>query len=318
MKVNNNQQNQTTNKEYNYFTYPRNFVPYKWAKPILVFILFIVIYLILSTLIAFAIGASGYNITGLIGGGYDAMEVTTARGALLSVGTVSLMLPVLAFAIFVVKDRPYSSYSSARGGWNYKIFFLSMLVALIIYVIGWIISYLSGNLQPFNNQFSLIAFILVTVLVPIQCVSEEYLFRGLLMQTIGSWTRLPIFALVIQTAIFIALHPYNITGRISVGISAVVFGLCAWAGRGLEVSSALHVVNNLFAFYMSGFGVDPIASNVPIRDLFSSEIKGVIFLVVMLIIIRKCSWFRQIKKDDITPFNEKTAARAEKKRAGKK
>ena len=42
MKVNNNQQNQTTNKEYNYFTYPRNFVPYKWAKPILVFILFIV------------------------------------------------------------------------------------------------------------------------------------------------------------------------------------------------------------------------------------------------------------------------------------
>ena len=111
------------NKEYNYFTYPRNFVPYKWAKPILVFVLFIVLYLILGTLVSFAIGASGYNVGNLIGGGYDAMEVTTARGALLSVGTVSLMLPVLAFAIFVVKDRPYSSYSSARGGWNYKIFF---------------------------------------------------------------------------------------------------------------------------------------------------------------------------------------------------
>ena len=315
MNTDHNISNQSHRKEVNYITYPRNFETYKWGKPILVLILFIVFYLIMGGILVAAVGISDANALSSLGvNTYDAMDVTTAGGVLTNLGSVAVMLPALALAVFIVKERPFSSYSSARGGWSFKIFFLSMLVAVIIYAVHFVIRFFMGNLQPFDNQFTLAGFIVLTLIGPIQCVAEEYVFRGFMLQTIGSWTRLPVFAVIIQVAVFIALHPYNLAGRISVGFSALIFALCAWAGRGLEVSGGLHVVNNMFAFYMSGFGIDRIKSEVTANELASSMVIDIIFLVVMLIIIKKCHWFGEQKKDDITAFDAKMAARAEAKR----
>lgn len=299
--------------DYNYITYPRNFASYKWAKPILVFILFLIIYLVGGAILVMFMDRTGASPVESLGLGYDSMNVSSVSGVLTNLGSVAWMLPSLALAVFIVKERPFSSYSSARGGWNFKIFFLSMLVAAIIFAVHTVIRFLTGNLYPFDNQFTLAGFIVLTLIGPIQCVAEEYVFRGFMLQTIGSWTRLPVFAVIIQVAVFMALHPYNLAGRISVGFSALVFALCAWFGRGLEISSGLHVVNNMFAFYMTGFGIDRIKSAVTTTELVSTMIIDIIFLVVMLIIIRKCRWFGERKKDDITAFDTKMAARAEAK-----
>ncbi len=311
MNTDYNISNQGHRKEDNYITYPRNFVTYKWGRPILVLILFIIFYLIMGGLLVAAVGISDANAFSSLGvNTYDAMDVTTVSGVLTSIGGVAVMLPALALAVFITRERPFSSYASARGGWNYRIFFLSILVAGIIYAVFYIIQFFAGVLNPFDNHFTVAGFILLTLIGPIQCVAEEYVFRGWLLQTVGSWTRLPVFAVIIQCLIFVALHPYNLTGRITVGVSALIFSLCAWAGRGLEVSGGLHVVNNMFAFYMSGFGLEPIRSAVSIKDMIASAGMGIIFLVVMLVIIQKCSWFHQSKKDDIKAFEEKMAARA--------
>ena len=309
---------QNYSKEYNYITYPRNFASYRWAKPILVFILFLIIYLVGGVVLVLFLDRTGASPVSSLGlSGYDSMNVSSVSGVLTNLGSVAWMLPALALAVFIAKERPFSSYSSARGGWSFKIFFLSMLVAVIIYAVHSVIRFFMGDLQPFDNQFTLAGFIVLTLIGPIQCVAEEYVFRGFVLQTIGSWTRLPVFAVIIQVAVFIALHPYNLAGRISVGFSALIFALCAWAGRGLEVSSGLHIVNNMFAFYMTGFGIDRIKSAVTTKELASSMILDVIFLVIMLIIIKKCRWFGEQKKDDITAFDAKMAARAEARKGGR-
>ena len=85
-------------------------------------------------------------------------------------------------------------------------------------------------------KFSIASFAVVTILGPLQCIAEEYAFRGLLMQTFGSWFRLPVIAVILQAAVFASQHPYNTIGKIGLLVSGCVFGLSAWIGRGIEAS----------------------------------------------------------------------------------
>jgi hypothetical protein len=52
------------------------------------------------------------------------------------IGGVATLLPALALATLIVGDRPFSSLSSSRGGWNWPAFFkcvaLSVLVLAVI------------------------------------------------------------------------------------------------------------------------------------------------------------------------------------------
>ena len=77
-------------------------------------------------------------------------------------------------------------------------------------------------------KFTLVGFAVVTILGPLQCIAEEYAFRGLLMQTLGSWFRLPIIAVIIQAVVFAVMHPYNTIGQIGILSS----GLVLWEGWG--------------------------------------------------------------------------------------
>ena len=79
-------------------------------------------------------------------------------------------------------------------------------------------------------------------------MSPFFVFRGFLMQTFGSWFRIPIIAIIIQALVFTSLHQYDIVGLTSILISGLLFGLIAWYTRGLEISTALHTANNLAAF----------------------------------------------------------------------
>ena len=56
---------------------------------------------------------------------------------------------------------------------------------------------------------------------------------------------------------------------------------------GLEASVALHVLNNLTAFYMAGFGFSKIKTNVELPDLFVSLGVVILYFVVMIICKKK-------------------------------
>ena len=85
---------------------------------------------------------------------------------------------------------------------------------------------------------------------PLQAAGEEVAFRGGLVQSVGSWFRSPLVALVVTTTLsaglFAAAHgsadPWVI---LELGSLAVYGCYLAWRTGGLEAVLVIHVVNNL-------------------------------------------------------------------------
>lgn len=304
--------NDSNKKQHVYVTYGRQFAAYRWYKPILVGLLFVIFYLLFVVILAFGLqlglgfSADGStNISQYISTGYDDFNIIDWQGSLINLGAVAVMIPALALAALIVRDRPYSSYSSARGGWNSRVFFRCLLVALVCVGLPVILLALRDTDHAPVNKFTLISFAVLTVIGPLQCIAEEYVYRGLLMQTLGSWFRIPVIAIMLEAAVFAASHPYNWIGKVEILISGLVFGLAAWIGRGIEASAALHVVNNMTIFYLVGLDLAQIGSEASIESLIETAILYGLYIAAVFFISRKTKLFDYIKKEDAAIANEK-------------
>ncbi len=303
-------------RAYDYAKFPREFVSYRWFKPVLVALLAAVIYFVLSIALVIIVGiiTGNFGFLNNISDGYDGMNAFTGPGAVMELGSIALILPALALAGLIVQDRPFSSYSTSRGGWNWKTFFLCMLVAAAVMGADFIVESLlfPGEYVQGVSQFTTVGLILCIVLVPLQCLAEEYLFRGFLLQTFGAWTRLPILAIVVSAAIFAAGHPYNVVGVITIFFNGIFWGFIAWKSKGLEATSALHIVNNMIAFLASGFGMAPMTSVVPVESLVVSVIIDAVYMVAVLTLGKKFGWFKP-KGDGTAMFNTNKLAKKARK-----
>ena len=293
--------------EHEYPTYPRRFISYRWFKPLLAGLLFAVLYLGSNVAIVLlgALNQGGLESVMKITGSYDTMDVSSGPGILLNLGSLAVAIPLLALTALIVRDRPFSSYSSARGGWDWSVFGRMMLLALLVCGVPNLVWILLDH-GPLNNQFTIATFLLLTVMGPLQCIAEEYMFRGLLMQTFGGWFRIPVIAVVLQALIFMAMHPYNLTGKLTILATGCMMGLMAWISRGIEASSAIHIVNNMVAFYADGLGLGAIGSEVSTLDLVVTLIIDAVYVAVLLV-LRKKGFFDRIKRDDAAEFNAKVA-----------
>ncbi|MBR6951684.1 MAG: CPBP family intramembrane metalloprotease [Oscillospiraceae bacterium] len=307
------EQSQPAGREYT--AYPRQFSAWRWYKPVLVLLLFAAFYFAFSTVATLAGGVVAGNVMDYLNslmGGYDTFDVYSSAGALGVLGSVAVMLPALALAGLIVRDRPWSSYSSAWGGWRWPVFGVCMAVGLVIYGLPTAVPSLiegpSGSVE-----FTLGGFLLLTVLGPLQCVAEEYCFRGLVMQSLGSWFRLPVLAIVLQAAAFAALHPYNIFGVITIVFTGLAFGAAAWLTGGLEASCAMHIVNNMTAFYFTGFGYGEVGSEIFVPGMLFSIVIDALALAVLAILRKKTGLFTRMQRDDIAPFEARRQRKKERK-----
>ena len=319
--------NESNTKEHSYPVYGRQFKSYRWYKPIIVGVLFVVVYLFLSLVLT--VGVTFYVGKGLtpdalmpvlkdlVATNYDSMELANAWQSVISLGCVAMMIPALWLASVIVRDRPFSSYSSARGGWSSRVFWKAFPVAFICISVPIIVDELvyKHNIDNFQMKFTLFSFAVVTILGPLQCIAEEYAFRGLLMQTLGSWFRLPVIAVVLQAAVFAAMHPYNTIGKIGILVSGLVFGLCAWIGRGIEVSSAFHIANNMTIFYLQGLNMATIESESTMHDLILELCTGAVYVLLIFIMSRRHNWFNKIRRDDAGAWNKRIDDKIERKEA---
>ncbi|MBR1985344.1 MAG: CPBP family intramembrane metalloprotease, partial [Mogibacterium sp.] len=180
--------------------------------------------------------------------------------------------------------------------------------------------YVQHHIDNFQMRFTLASFAIVTVLGPLQCIAEEYIFRGLLMQTLGSWFRVPVIAVILQSVVFVLMHPYNIYGKLGIFVSGLVFAVTAWIGRGIEVSSAFHICNNMTIFYLEGMNIAEISSESDLRSLIFETVTGAVFVLAIFIISKRTNWFSRIRKNDAAAWNKKIdekIARKEAKKAAK-
>ena len=192
-----------------------------------------------------------------------------------------ITIPAIYLASKIVKDRPFSSYASSLGGWRWKLYFKCMAVPLVIYVLFNIASSLTDGSAINIQQISPLMFIAFAITIPLQCIAEEYIFRGLFMQTFGSWFKVPIVAIVLQTAIFASLHPYNFVGVLEIWVAGIGLGIIAWLAKGLESSCAYHIVNNMTIFYLTGFGYGEVTSQETWRGFLLTFACYVVYILIL-------------------------------------
>ncbi len=301
-------------KDHEYTSYPRRFSSYKWFKPLLVALAWVISFVLLQMvfyILTLALGDKEAMSAAMLGvSSYDTMDAYTVSGAIISMGIVAIILPGLVIAAKIVRDRPFSSYSSSMGGFQFDIFFKCLLPAVIAAVPTIIVGVAAGKVSV--NKFTVGGFIVLTLLCPLQCFAEEYLFRGFLMQTLGAWTKIWVVGVVGQVVIFMLMHPYNLLGVLSVAIVGLTLGFIAWYTHGLEAPGALHTVNNLTAFYLAGFGYSQVQTEVPLSDVLCGASLCVIYVIIVLLLQKKTGMFDKVKRDDVTPWNERWEAKKKK------
>lgn len=279
-------------KALEYTTFPKQFPTYKWFKPLLVGLLtavftglfslplFGVVYLMLGSMESLM---ASLNRNGAL--------FYSVPGMLMDLGGVAVMLPALALAAFIVKDRPFSSYSSSRGGFIWGAYFKYVLVFFVVLGVSFMFFTLvfpdgSGDGV---NKFSVASFIVFAVVVFIQAAAEEYVYRGLIMQTVGSWTGLPVVAVLVSTLLFAVSHTYGVLGIVSVSVNGIVHAFTTRYTRGLEVSCAAHGVHNFFVFTLSGLGITA-ASETDFMALVLVIVMQALIVAAVILIERKFHW----------------------------
>ena len=168
-----------------------------------------------------------------------------------------------------------------------------MIIPLILYIIFQFID-IAVNGAKGTYQVSIPFLIAIFIAVPLQSIAEEFMFRGILMQTLGSWFNIPLLAVILQAIIFGFTHGYNGIGNIGIIISGLVMGFLAWKANGLEVSSAFHTANNLSFSLLVMFGIQSSTSTIVMSDLIISTMSTVIFGILLYYIGKRSNWFGEI------------------------
>ena len=281
------------NKISDYITFPTTFENYAWYKPLIVIIITFFIMLILGgAIIAVTYLVGGVDLARTVmSGTYEGLN--SAMPIIISDLILIMLIPSLYLASKIVNDRPFSSYSSSRGGWNIKLYFKALIIPLIMYIVyQGIDSALSG--AKGTSQISIMFLIAICIFVPLQSIAEEFMFRGFLLQTFGSWFKIPVLAIVIQAIIFALFHGYNSFGLFEVLVTGLIYGFFAWKTNGIEVSSAIHTANNFTVGLFIMLGLHASTSTPQLGSVAGTIIFEIILCIVLYFVGKKTNWFGEI------------------------
>lgn len=192
------------------------------------------------------------------------------------------------------------------GGWRWKTFLKTLAAGFVIFGIPLILEYVLGG-KSGDVRFTTDGLAVLVLLIPLQAIAEELMYRGYITQSVSSWFRLLLAGLIVQTIAFAAVHPYNLTGVISIAVSAVIYGLICCYSRGIEASSALHILNNLIGLCLAGFGFGQVTAEQTVSSVLLNAAFKFLFLSFIIYAAKKLHWFDEVKYDDIEPFDAKHA-----------
>jgi membrane protease YdiL (CAAX protease family) len=190
----------------------------------------------------------------------------TASGELKDVGPVELlglnlgigsMIFVTWFILRVVHRMRPRWLASVVPKMRWKLFAVCLGLSAVALVASLLVGLLlpgdtggdlSGKVNNFTTTTALSALV-VLLTTPLQAAGEEYLFRGYLLQAVGSLFRNKWVAIVLTALLFALFHGAQ---NFPLFFDRFAFGLiAAWLvirTGGLEAGIALHVLNNFLAF----------------------------------------------------------------------
>ena len=192
------------------------------------------------------------------------LDETTLMSALDSNLTLFLMLISFAFAMlafyFVVKyfhKQKFIEVTTSRKkvDWNRILFSFGLwaIITIVVTVAGYFASPEKYEVQFQPVPFAILAVISI-LLIPIQTSTEEYIFRGYLMQGFAILSKNKWFPLLMTSSIFGLLHIAN-PEVAKIGNIILIYyigtglflGILTLMDEGMELALGFHAANNLIA-----------------------------------------------------------------------
>ena len=104
------------------------------------------------------------------------------------------------------------------------------------------------------------------------------MFRGYILQLVGSWTKFAWIPIVISVPVFASGHEYNIWGLIDVGLFGLLAAYLVVRTGGLEAGIAAHTANNVSIGIFEALGMIDTSEGGGPLDLVPSVVMNLLFL----------------------------------------
>ena len=170
---------------------------------------------------------------------------------LMGLGMLALLVPAVLVGTLAGYGRAGIALS-VTGRFRWGLLGRAALVVVPVYVLLNLVLNLilerEAIVMPPLEAGVIIAWLLALLLSPLQSAGEEFAFRALPMQLLGTWLRWPLIGILVPVPLFMLGHGYNWLGQIDIAVFAIVMGLLAWKTGGLEIPILLHTANNWTLF----------------------------------------------------------------------
>lgn len=228
--------------------------------------------------------------------------------------TLFLMLISFAFALlalfFVVKflhRQKFIEVTTSRPKMDWKRFFFAFGLWTAITVVITVAAYFVSP-QDYEVTFQPVPFAILAIigiaLIPIQTSTEEYVFRGYLMQGFALLSKNKWFPLLMTSVIFGLLHIFNPEVE-KMGYIIMIYyigtglflGVLALMDEGIELSLGFHAANNLIGALLATSDWTVFQTHSILKD-HSEPAAGfdvllpvfIIFPILLFIFSKKYQW----------------------------
>ena len=240
--------------------------------------------------------------------GEDLMKVVDSN--------LSLFLVLLSFAVAMVgfyfvitlfHKQTFLSVTTSRKKVDWKRILFSFTLWSIFTIVSTVYSYYSSpenfviNFQPL--PFVILFFISI-VFIPIQTSTEEYVFRGYLMQGFANLSKNKWFPLLMTSVIFGTMHIVNpevskmgyIIMIYYVG-TGLLLGIMTLMDEGMELALGFHAANNLITALLVTSDWSALQTNSVLKDISNPAVGSdvilpiiIVFPLILIIMSKKYNW----------------------------
>ena len=229
---------------------------------------------------------------------------------------LSLFLVLLSFAVAMVgfyfvitlfHKQTFISVTTSRKKVDWKRILFSFTLWSIFTIVSTVYSYYSSpenfviNFQPI--PFVILFFISI-VFIPIQTSTEEYVFRGYLMQGFANLSKNKWFPLLMTSVIFGTMHIVNpevskmgyIIMIYYVG-TGLLLGIMTLMDEGMELALGFHAANNLITALLVTSDWSALQTNSVLKDISNPAVGSdvilpiiIVFPLILIIMSKKYNW----------------------------
>lgn len=208
--------------------------------------------------------------------------------------TLAALIPISMLSVWICHRWRPGWVSSVASKLRWRWMGLAFLIVLPVYaLLNGITLTLDGGLTWQVDATALTLVVIILLTTPLQAAGEEYMFRGLLTQSVGSWIARPLAAVLVSAVVtgllFAAVHSLGADQDLWLFLGRFVYGLAfsyvTWQTGGLEAAIAVHSVNNMAVMVPMALSGGLGAAVVQSESSWGGVLTSVLVIVVVCAVL---------------------------------